>query len=483
MRLRSRAHTIAGMRQYVRLQPFDTSTSEGRARERYRRAVLTALAAGGARAVSMVAVLVSVPLALGYLGSERYGVVVTITALTGMLVFADFGLGNGLMNLVARASGSGDPLEARRSISSAFFMLCGISVILTLVLLPVYLLVPWAAFLNVADSVSARDVPAAVAVFLVSVLLNLPLGIVQRVQLAFQQGFVNSLWNAIANVVMLVSLVAVVSVRAPLAWIVLTMVGAPVVGNSLNWISLFLVRRADLRPRWSLMHWAEGRRLLRIGALFFVLQLTVALAYESDIVVATRVLGPDAATTYSVVFRLFMILPTIVNMLLLPLWPAYTESIARGDVDWVRKTLRLSIGLALALSGLSSVVLVLMGPMVLDLWVGSGVKASFALMLGMAVWAVLSNSFNAVAMLMNGASVIGFQVATALSMAVVSLGASILFANLFGVAGIIWGTVAAFVLCTALPTALYLPTLLRRLGARRRSVLQPPQERVELVSP
>jgi len=72
-----------------------------------------------------------------------------------------------------------------------------------------------------------------------------------------------------------------------------------------------------------------------------------------------------------------------------------------------------------------------------------------------------------VAMLLNGASIMRFQVITALSMTVVSVTASIVGANAFGVAGIIWGTVLAFVVCTALPTAIYLPGVLRQLGRRR----------------
>jgi O-antigen/teichoic acid export membrane protein len=209
-----------------------------------------------------------------------------------------------------------------------------------------------------------------------------------------------------------------------------------------------------------------ARRLLRLGFLFFVLQLTVAVAYQSDILVATRVIGPDAATTYSVTYRLFMIVPTMVNMLLLPLWPAYAESLARGDVQWVKRTLRMSIGLAVLLSGASSLALVVFAPPIIDLWVGPHVHASFALLVGMALWAVIGNSFNAVAMLLNGASVVGFQVATALTMAVTSVGASVLLANIFGVAGVVWGTVLAYVVCTAIPTAVFLPTALRRLATR-----------------
>jgi len=114
-------------------------------------------------------------------------------------------------------------------------------------------------------------------------------------------------------------------------------------------------------------------------------------------------------------------------------------------------------------SGLSSVVLIVFGATILDLWVGPTVKTSLALLLGMGAWAVLNNTFTAVAMLLNGASVMRLQVATAISMAIASPILSILLGRAFGVAGIIWGTVIAHVVCSAIPTVIYLSSFLRRL--------------------
>jgi O-antigen/teichoic acid export membrane protein len=458
---------------YLRSTPFDTATEEGRSQERYRRAALTAVAGAASRAVSLVAMLISIPLALGYLGAERYGVAVTITALTSMLVFADFGLGNGLMNLVANAAGRDDETRVRRSISSAFFMLCGIAAILAVPLYALYLWVPWAQFMNVADSGARGEVTAAVGVFMLCVLVSLPLGVVQRVQLAYQQGFVNSVWNAIGSALALIGLIVVILLHGGLPWVVLMLLGGSVVANALNWVSLFVIRRRDLQPRWSSASRGEGSRLARIGFLFFVLQLAVAIAYQADVVVATRVLGPTAATDYSVTLRLFLLVPTVVNLGLLPLWPAYSESIARGDRAWVARTLRTSVLLAASMSGLSSLVLVVFGRSILKAWTGTDIGADFPLLVGMGAWAVLSNSFNAVAMLLNGATIMRFQVVTALSMTVVSLAASIAGANLFGVAGIIWGTVLAYVVCTAIPTALYLPRVMQQLGRRRAIAAEP----------
>ncbi|MEO8251745.1 MAG: hypothetical protein ABI578_04635, partial [Chloroflexota bacterium] len=197
---------LRGIRAKVRLTPYDTSTESGRGAERYRRAALTAIASGGARVVSLATLLLTVPITLGYLGSEQYGVVVTITALTAMLVFADFGLGNGLMNLVATAKGRDDHPAIVRSISSAFFMLTAVAIALSVPAYLLYRFVPWTSFMNVGPE-RAGEVSAAIAIFLASVLINLPLGIVHRVQLALQEGFVNSLWNAIGSVATLAGVV------------------------------------------------------------------------------------------------------------------------------------------------------------------------------------------------------------------------------------------------------------------------------------
>jgi O-antigen/teichoic acid export membrane protein len=468
----ARLRAAATARQYLRLKPFDTSTPKGRADERYRRVALTAVASGCARAVSMGSMVVSIPLALSFLGAERYGVLVTITALTGMLVFADFGIGNGLMNAVAGAIGRSDSRSVQVSVSSAFLMLCVVAIVGGVVAAIATLVVPWRDVLNARGQVSEREAAAAVGVFFACLLANLPLGVVQKVQLGFQNGFQNSVWNAFGSLVALAGLWVAVIAGASLPWFVLALVGGPVLGNLANWLALFLYSRRDLRPRWSLANVRSGQNLMRVGFLFFVLQLAVAIAYESDLIVATRVVGPEAAAAYSVVFRLFMIVPTVVNMLLLPLWPAYSESIARGDVEWVRRTLKISIGVAVTLTGLSSLALLMIGPAIVLLWAGPEIDAPFMLFLGMALWAVVANSFNAIAMLMNGAAVIGFQVIIALTMALASLGLSILFANLFGIAGVVWGTLLAYVVCSAAPTIWYLPRVFRNLALRRNAAVK-----------
>ena len=82
----------------VRLRPFSVSTVAGRTNERHRRAALTALAAVLARSLSIATALITVPLTLHYLGTERYGMWMTMSSLVVLLSFADLGIGTGILN-------------------------------------------------------------------------------------------------------------------------------------------------------------------------------------------------------------------------------------------------------------------------------------------------------------------------------------------------------------------------------------------------
>jgi O-antigen/teichoic acid export membrane protein len=114
----------------VRRKPFDTSTPDGRSKERLRRALLTTASSVIVRVISMAGPLITVPLALGYLGHERYGLWMTVIAILGMFTFADLGLGNGLMTEISQADGRDDMQESRRCIvgsCSSFSLFCFLS--------------------------------------------------------------------------------------------------------------------------------------------------------------------------------------------------------------------------------------------------------------------------------------------------------------------------------------------------------------------
>src|SRR4051812_47085609 len=100
---------------------------------RYRQAVLAATATIAARGVGVINLLITVPLALGYLGNERYGLWATVTSFAAIASIADFGIGLGLINPLAEAEAKRDTLRSRVLVSNALCALTVISGVLALV--------------------------------------------------------------------------------------------------------------------------------------------------------------------------------------------------------------------------------------------------------------------------------------------------------------------------------------------------------------
>lgn len=451
----------------LRLTPFDTSTPEGRSQERLRRIAWTGITLAIARFVTIAISLITIPLTLDYLGVERYGLWMTVSSFTALLAFADMGLGNGLINTISEANGKEDRIAARIHVSSAVVMLSAIAAALLSIFLLVYNWIDWSHLYNVQSSVAIAEAGPATFVFLLCFSLNVPLSAVQRVQLGYQQGFANSLWQAAGSIMALGAVLLAVFLHAGLPWLVLALVGMPVLSMLFQNTQVYLVSYAWLRPSFGFVRRWSVNLLFRLGFMFFLLQLAMAVAYASDNIVAAQVLGLQAVAEFATAAKLFSITPIVLSLLLLPLWPAYGEAVSRGDVNWVKLTLMRSLIFATAIASTAALLLFLFGQDIVEIWAGTAVLPSYSLLLGLSVWSILSAAGTAVAMLLNGTGTIKFQVVCASLMAVAAIVLKTFLAQRIGVAGIAWGTVIAYFIFIAIPMAVYVPRLLVQLRKRR----------------
>ena len=168
---------------------------EIRGTERNRRALLTGGASTLARVVQIGTSLVTVPLTLRYLGNERFGLWMTISSILAMASFADFGVGNGVLNCVSSAYGKDDTSGVRRAVSSGFAVLSCIAALLLATFAAIYSLVDWATFFRVTSPLARSEAGPSLAVFAICFALNISMDVVQRVQLGLQQGIVTACGN------------------------------------------------------------------------------------------------------------------------------------------------------------------------------------------------------------------------------------------------------------------------------------------------
>ena len=438
------------IRSVLRFKPFDTSTDEGRSKERYRRVVLTAGSSFVSKGVTILTGLISVPLTVHYLGTERYGLWMTISSTIAFLTFADLGLGNGLLNAVSKANGLDNRSDAVTAVSSAFFMLLGIAFSLFAILWVIYPRVPWDRVFNVTSDIAIRESGPAMAILILTFLINMPLGIVRRIQMGYQEGYKNQLWLGAGAVLGLAGVLLVIYLKAGLPWLVLAISGGPLLATLMNGFFLFVYSRPWLFPKWKQFNLFASKNLAGVGLIFFLLQLFTVLGNFADNIVIAQVLGASAVASYAVIKKLFMIIQ-INQFIIQPLWPAFGEAMARKNYKWAKRTLIRTLKFSLSTGILAALPLLIFGKPIVSFWVGPELVPSSALLIGFFFWVFLVNYGGTMSVFLNSGSLVGKQCIFIGAAAISSILLQIILCGLWGVAGVIWATLIGYGLFYVIP--------------------------------
>lgn len=91
-----------------------------------------------------------VPLTLGFVNSDTYGIWITLSSIVAWMSFFDIGLGNGLRNKLAESLAHNNLLLARKYISTTFAILSLISIFIFFLFLGINKFMDWSSFLNVS---------------------------------------------------------------------------------------------------------------------------------------------------------------------------------------------------------------------------------------------------------------------------------------------------------------------------------------------
>lgn len=447
----------------MRLKRGETDSATGRSLERYRRASLSTIVALLSKLVSLTSSIVTVRLTARYLGIERYGMWMTISSFVLMLNSADLGMSNGLITVIADATGRGYKKKAFEASATAFWLLSAIGCSVLLIAFCAYPFTPWAKLFNVHSALARKEAGPALLLFVACCAANLPLGTVYGVQNGLQNGFVNGLWGTVGQLASLSATVWAIHENAGLPLLMLAMLGVPIVASVGNAIQLFFFDEPNLVPKFSGFSTRMASELLGMGTMFFLLQLSLSIAYQSDNVVIAQVLGAQAVPSYAVPARLFGMVTGMLTMLSGPLWPAYAEALARSDGAWIRKTFyRMAIA-GFAVASIVTIIFVRFGNSLLKVWVGPEFHASLLLLSLFGARCALSAYLQPINFLLNGLNRLKTPVALSLGMAILNLALSILLVRRIGIIGAVIGTIIAETFVLVIPLTIIATSALKAL--------------------
>lgn len=421
----------------------------------------------GVRVVTMALTLLTVAVSVRSLGDTAFGVVATLGTMIGLTGFADLGLGLGLMTRLAQSLGEDDQAALKPLVSSALASLSALGIFVAVVGSASILVLPWDVLLG-SPALPIAAVNASVVIFAVSVGLAIPASIGQRVLLGTQRGAVANIWSLAASIAQFAAVSAAAWRDAPVWVFVAATISTPVLVACLQSAWVF-TRASYLRPERRHVSREVVRHLLRVGGLFFALNLAVAAAYQSDTLITSAVLGASSAAVFAIALRMFGAASGLFGSSLQQFWPALAEALARGDLEWTRRRFKQVLTISTAMLASGSALIVAFGQPLARIWVGERLVPPLGLLVAFAVWTVYSHVMSQCSTLLNAGGVVGPQVAMALAMACVNVPLSIALTHQIGLAGPLVGSLLAHMLCAGVPTAVLVRRVLRH-GMRASTV-------------
>jgi O-antigen/teichoic acid export membrane protein len=401
-----------------------------------------------ARVIGVGCQLLQVPIVVGSLGTEAFGLWMTFVTLAGIVIFADFGLGIGVQNRLAELFAHDDAksrAQARAFFGSAFLFLSLIAVALGAGCWYLNSQLDHARLFDLKDPAVIAAAPTAALLTMLSLCAGFPLGLAQRVAYARQQGWACNLAQAVGSLLSL----AVVALAATRGWGLVALVIAG--QGSLFLCNLVLLVTQLARLRW-LAVWryrlrpALIRQLVGLGACFGAQQVLNTVLFTLPQIIISTQLGAAAVTPFNLLQRLYNLFSVVQNAFMLPLWPRYSQAKARGEFDWMRSTLRRSVYATIGASVLPLCLGAAFAPWIVRHWVGHEVEGLSWLLIGLlGAWNALVLLQQPFGYLLAGVSEIRRTTLYSVISAAVGLALMFTFVQPLGAAGVALGLLLGFV--------------------------------------
>lgn len=403
------------------------------------------------KAVAVAASFITIPLMIGYVGQEQFGVWSTLLAVMSWIVFFDLGIGNGLRNSVAETLAKGQQSEAARYIASGYSLVGLMALSLWMLVFLGSWLINWQLVFN-TQAIPEATLRLTAQIAISFIVLNFWIGLIGALLGAIQRTSLIALGQLISNTLALLLVVVLTrTTEASISYLAAAYGSSLVIANVL--LSIWFYRQhPELSPK-PYLDKQHVQPLLAVGMRFFVIQIAVLVIFTTDKILITQIFGPLYVTQYEVVFKFFSLITFVHTLISAPLWSAYTDAYHRNDIVWIGNMLRKQIiifgGIVIAV-----VAMVFLARPVIGLWIGSELEVSFPLVFALGLLVMVSTWNNIFAMFVNGIGKIKVQLYTAVIAMAINIPLALLFTKYLGLglSGIVLATCASLLLAAvALP--------------------------------
>ncbi|MCB9035917.1 MAG: oligosaccharide flippase family protein [Lewinellaceae bacterium] len=399
------------------------------------------------------------PISLAYLSPEKFGIFLTLSSVIDWFSQLDVGIGNGLRNKFGGAVADGNDELAQGYVSTAYFIVGSVFSGFTLIFFAASWFMPWAHWLQ-ADASLNQEIAILAMLMFGAFAIRFVSSLVYQLFYAFQQTGKVEAFSTITKVLFLVMILAITYTTEES----LILFGAAKT-FTFAFIPMFVGfyyfsgKFKKYRPRLRLASMAHVRSLFSLGFQFFLIRISMIIIHQTNNFLIAGYVNLEGVTHFQAAYKYLSIFLMLFVILTNQLWGANIEAYKRGDMEWMRKTMR---GVTKIWMGtiLIAVLMVAFSPIFYHLWLQDRIHIPFMLSVAVAISVSITNWVNMFNIVINGTGKIWLQMVTWLGAAVFNIPVSIFMATYLGLGtvGIVMGTVICM-----LPLAIVSPIQVNKL--------------------
>lgn len=393
------------------------------------------------KALSIFISFYLIPLSLKLLDEEKYGIWLTISSILGWFTFFDLGLTNGLKNELGKSFANNDFPSAKKDVSSAFYLLAIILIILGFIFFISNIFINWQTLLN-TTKISNIEIFKLIAILFFSFILNSLFGIIFTVLSSNQNSIIPELYRFSTNFlsIILLFLFKTYFYNSLLFMSLATSVTSSIIAIFFYYF-YFNTDYKNIKPNFKYFSFSRAKNLLGKSSLFFVIQISALILFMSDNLIISKLFKPEDVVPYNIAYKLFNIVVVFFSIITTPLWAAITDANHKNDFMWIEKTI-LKLKKLWYLTSIGLVSILLLSSQIYKFWVGPQINISISISISMCLF-VLIHTYNTIYVtFIFAVGKTRLQAFLAIIAAVINIPMSIFFAKYLniGPAGVILAT-------------------------------------------
>jgi len=389
---------------------------------------------------SLILSLFIVNLSLKFVGSLQFGIWITLSTIIQWMGILDIGIGNGLRNKFVEAKIQGDVVLAKKYVSTSYFLIFIISFIILVLFFLVNGFLNWSSLLNAPISLSQELSNASLLLFS-SFCFQLVLQLINTILTADLKPKIASALNFFISIVTISSIYFFsIFYKGSILLLAICIGGAPLVVYFISSIYMFLTSLKMYRPRFDCIDFSLTKPLLGLGSKFFIVQLAMIFLLQSNNIIVSHILGPQAVTPLSIGERYFGIILILSNILMFPFWSLFTTYYYSNEFYKIKKIIK-NLEYFFIGSILSGVLMLIVSNSIYKIWVGDKVVISLSISFLLLLKNLIFTYNNIYNYFINGTGKITVQLLAYIVLGILNIPLSIFLTKSFGVEGIIMSNV------------------------------------------